>query len=190
MSSFRSSPDLIAHIDGASRGNPGPAACAVIMETADGTALTSFSKILGRTTNNMAEYHALLAALDYALEHHYPRLKVMSDSELLTLQIKGIYKIRSADLKPLHERARRMIAQLQAFTIVHVPRERNRKADQLANKALDIAEAGTDFAKFPQPLPRPSVRASATYHRGILRLHRELPLAEGEEVELDIRRKK
>ncbi len=139
MPAHRSSGDLIAHIDGASRGNPGPAAYAVLMETADGDRLTCFSKYLGRATNNVAEYQALLAALDYALEHHYPRLRVLTDSELMARQVEGSYKVKSTDLKPLHEQARRMIVKLEAFSIRNVPREENREADRLANEALDAA---------------------------------------------------
>ena len=132
--------EVIVHIDGASRGNPGPAAYAVVIETGDRALVTSFSKVLGQTTNNVAEYRALMAALDYALSHHHLRLKVLSDSELLVRQISGRYKVKSRGLKPLHEQARQMITQLEAFSIEHVPRERNRQADRLANQALDAAE--------------------------------------------------
>lgn len=136
---------VVAHIDGASRGNPGPAAYGVVLENQDGTPLTTLSKTLGNTTNNVAEYQALLAVLDYALEHHIRRLKVLSDSELLALQIQGVYKVKSPDLKPLHERARSAIARLESFSIQHVPREHNREADKLANKVLDAAEKNFEF---------------------------------------------
>jgi GxxExxY protein len=132
--------DAVMHIDGGARGNPGPAACAVVVAAADGAPLASFSKYLGETTNNVAEYRGLLAALEYALEHHYLRLKVVSDSELLVRQMQGRYKVKSADLKPLHEQARRLIDRLAAFSIEHVRREANREADRLVNEALDVAE--------------------------------------------------
>jgi len=134
--------DAVMHIDGGARGNPGPAAGAVVVAAADGAPLHSFSQVLGETTNNVAEYRALLAALEYALEHRYLRLKVVSDSELLVRQMQGRYKVKSADLKPLHEQARRLAGRLAAFTIEHVRREANREADRLVNQALDAAERG------------------------------------------------
>jgi probable phosphoglycerate mutase len=136
------SSEIIVHIDGASRGNPGPAAYAVLMESSDGSRLAGFSECLGETTNNFAEYQALLAALDYALSNNYMRIQVQTDSELLARQIEGVYKVKSPGLKPLHARARQMIARLESFSIQHVPRERNYEADQLANQALDAAERG------------------------------------------------
>lgn len=181
----REKADLVAYIDGASRGNPGPAAYGVVVETVEGERFAELQKTLGRATNNVAEYQALLAALDYALSHHHPRLKVISDSELLTRQIAGTYKVKSLDLKPLYEQARLRIARLEAFSIAHVRREQNRDADRLANQALDGAETPAFDAAVPEPL-----RTSATYRQGVLKPHRELPLAEGQEVELEIRRKK
>jgi ribonuclease HI len=136
------SPEVIAHIDGASRGNPGPAACAVVMESSGGSKLAGFSKYLGRATNNVAEYQALLAALEYALSHHYLRIHVQTDSELLALQIEGAYKVKNPGLKRVWAQARQMIARLESFSIEHVPREQNREADRLANQALDAAERG------------------------------------------------
>jgi ribonuclease HI len=189
--SQRSPQDVIAHIDGASRGNPGPAAYAVVLSTADGSPLISFSKVLGRATNNAAEYQALLAALNYAHEHHYRRLKILSDSELLVRQIEGRYKVKSSDLKPLYERARLLIAQLASVTIHHVPREQNSEADELANQALDNAAAGTGLRPMPVAARRPECfHVPATYHQGILKLREDLALADGEEVDLEIRRKR
>ena len=131
------SSEVIAHIDGASRGNPGPAAYAVVMESSEGSRLAGFSGCLGRATNNVAEYQALLAALEYALSNHYLRVHVQTDSELLARQIEGVYKVKSPGLKPLQQRAQQMIARLESFSIQHVPREQNREADRLANQALD-----------------------------------------------------
>ena len=128
--------EVIAHIDGASRGNPGPAAYAVVVESSDGSKLAGFSGYLGRATNNFAEYQALLAALEYALRNHYLRVHVQTDSELLARQIEGVYKVKSPGLKPLQEHARQMIARLESFSIQHVPREQNHEADRLANQAL------------------------------------------------------
>jgi len=179
---------VIMHIDGASRGNPGPAAYAVVVKTADGAPLAVFSKPLGQATNNVAEYEGLLAALGYAHRHHHLRVRMVSDSELLVRQIQGSYKVKSADLKLLHQQARQMIERLESFAIEHVRREHNREADRLVNKALDAAEAGKTPA---ESLPAAVVilHAAATHHRGVLELHHSLPLAEGEEVELEIRRK-
>jgi ribonuclease HI len=126
-----------ANIDGAARGNPGPAAYGVVVRRPDGTAHESLGKYIGRTTNNVAEYYALIAALDYAAASGIRRLRVYSDSQLIVNQIKGIYKVKHPDLRPLHERAKKQAAGLESFTIQYVPREQNRDADELANVALD-----------------------------------------------------
>jgi ribonuclease HI len=127
----------IANIDGASRGNPGPAAYALILKDASGQVVFQLGKKLGRQTNNVAEYYALLAALDYAVGHGIRALRIRSDSALLVQQMKGHYRVKSLDLKPLHERASKLARQLEYFVIEHVPREMNREADALANQALD-----------------------------------------------------
>jgi ribonuclease HI len=129
----------IANIDGASRGNPGPASYAVVLRDPGGKIVLELAKNIGRETNNVAEYYALLAALDYATSHGIRALRIRSDSELLVRQMQGRYKVKSADLKPLHERASKLARQLEYFTIEHVPREMNREADGIANVALDQA---------------------------------------------------
>jgi ribonuclease HI len=129
----------IANIDGASRGNPGPASYAVVIRDPNGKTILELSKHIGRETNNVAEYYALLAALDYATSHNISALRIRSDSELLVRQMQGRYKVKSVDLKPLHERASKMAKQLGYFAIEHVRRELNRDADALANVALDQA---------------------------------------------------
>jgi ribonuclease HI len=179
-------PEIVVHIDGASRGNPGPSAYAVVMESAGGSPLAAFSKFLGKATNNFAEYQALLAALEYAVSHQQRRIRVLTDSELLARQITGQYKVKHPALKPLHEQARRLIARLEGFSIEHVPREQNREADRLVNQALDAAGAGPGRPAALAPGP---LRTSATYQKGILKPHQQLPLEEGEEVEVEIRRK-
>src|SRR5580704_5795127 len=126
-----------ANIDGAARGNPGPAAYGVVMRRPDGTTHESLGKYIGRHTYNVAEYYALIAALDYAAASGIRRLRVLSDSQLIVNQIKGLYKVKHPDLRPLHERAKKQAASLEAFTIQYVPREQNRDADDLANAALD-----------------------------------------------------
>ena len=105
----------IANIDGASRGNPGPASYAVVIRDASGKIVLELAKRLGRETNNVAEYYALLAALDYASSHGIEALRIRSDSELLVRQMQGRYKVKSADLKPLHERASKLVRQLRIF---------------------------------------------------------------------------
>src|SRR3984893_15669638 len=126
-----------ANIDGAARGNPGPAAYGVIVRRPDGSTHESLGKYIGRTTNNVAEYYALMAALDYAAASGIKRLRVFCDSQLIVNQIKGLYKVKHPDLRPLHERAKKQAASLETFTIQYVPREQNREADDLANAALD-----------------------------------------------------
>jgi acyl dehydratase/ribonuclease HI len=126
-----------ANIDGAARGNPGPAAYGILIRRPDGKTHESLGKYIGRTTNNVAEYYALIAALDYAAASGIRRLRVYSDSQLIVNQIKGIYKVKHPDLRPLHERAKKQAAALESFTIQYVPREQNRDADDLANAALD-----------------------------------------------------
>jgi len=190
--------EIVAHIDGAARGNPGPAAYGVVIESAQGAPVAALAKFLGETTNNVAEYQGLLAALDYALNHHFRRLNVVTDSELMARQISGRYKVRSPGLRPLHEKAQAMIARLESFSIRHVLREHNREADRLANQALDDAEAGiAPPATVPRASPRASnpapaepLRTAAIFQRGVLKPLAPLPLHDGEEVELEIRRKK
>src|ERR1700691_1944155 len=126
-----------ANIDGAARGNHGPASYGVVVRRPDGKPLESLGKYIGRHTNNVAEYYALIAALDYAAAKGIKKLRVYSDSQLIVNQIKGLYKVKHPDLRPLHERAKKQAAGLEAFTIQYVPREQNRDADDLANVALD-----------------------------------------------------
>ena len=193
------SPEMVAHIDGGSRGNPGPAAYGVAIETAQGQPVTSLAKFIGETTNNIAEYQGLLAALDYALSHNYQHVRVLTDSELMARQISGRYKVRSPQLKRLHDQARAMIARLEAFSIRHVYREHNRAADKLVNKALDDVErGGRPHVPSPHAVPpkaRPAIpaeplRISATFQNGLLHPHTQLPLLDGEEVDMVIRRRK
>jgi ribonuclease HI len=128
---------ITAFCDGGSRGNPGPAGYGVYIEGPDGERLTELSHYLGTATNNVAEYSALLAALDYALREGRKRLRVIADSELLVKQIKGQYKVNSPDLRPLYDEAKRRIASLDMFRIEHVLRGKNQRADRLANIAMD-----------------------------------------------------
>ena len=128
---------LIAHSDGGARGNPGPAGYGVVIQDETGRKIASLSEYLGHQTNNFAEYQGLIAALEYALEHGHKALKVISDSELLVRQIKGIYKVKNATLQELHGRAKQLIAQMNWFSVDHALREHNQEADDLANRAMD-----------------------------------------------------
>src|SRR5713101_4286439 len=128
---------LIAHSDGGARGNPGPAGYGVVIQDETGRKVAALSQYLGHQTNNFAEYQGLIAALEYAVEHGHKALKVVSDSELLVRQIKGVYKVKNAILKELHARAKQLIMQLEWFSIDHALREHNREADNLANEAMD-----------------------------------------------------
>ncbi len=113
----------------------------VFIQDENGAKVAELSEFLGKKTNNFAEYSALLAALDYALAYGHMQLKAVADSELMVKQIKGQYRVNSPELRPLYEEARRRIARLEGFQIQHVLREKNRRADQLANEAMD---RGTD----------------------------------------------
>jgi ribonuclease HI len=181
----------VANIDGASRGNPGPASYAVVMRDPSGKVVLELAKRLGRETNNAAEYYALLAALDYASSHNINALRIRSDSELLVRQMQGRYKVKSADLKPLHERASKLARQLEYFVIEHVRRESNREADALANVALDsggFGPAAHEASAAPAPRPSPvRSRVPARFAKGILIPAEPLDLPEGAEVLLDIR---
>src|SRR6202041_2206998 len=126
-----------AHCDGGARGNPGPAGFGALIRDDHGTVLAELSEFLGMRTNNYAEYSGLLGCLQYAVDHHHPRLRVVSDSELMVKQIQGKYQVKSPDLKPLYEEAKRRIAKLEAFEITHALRHKNKDADRLANEAMD-----------------------------------------------------
>src|SRR6266404_2138694 len=149
-----------ANIDGGSRGNPGPAAYGVIIRDGSGEVVAKLKKYIGRMTNNVAEYYGLIAALDYAESHSVRAIRVESDSELLVKQMRGQYKVKSEDLRPLFERAQKMSKTFDSFRIEHVYREQNREADALANEALDETEGGKP--KLPAPAKSASSAKSET----------------------------
>jgi len=128
-------PRAAAWIDGASRGNPGEAGFGVLFELGeDSHEITGF---LGRTTNNVAEYAALLAALKFARDHDVQEVTIHSDSELLVRQLNGIYRVKAKHLIPMFLEVVRLKRELDRVQIKHVPREENREADRLANRAID-----------------------------------------------------
>lgn len=177
------------------------------MRDPDGKKILELGKNIGRETNNVAEYFALLAALDYAALQGITALRIRSDSELLVRQMEGVYKVKSPDLKPLHERAAKLARQLQYFAIEHVRRELNKDADALANVALDAGGtakienrkspvADKAVARIPADSNTPTGLQSmqpklpralrARYVNGSLILNNPIDLPEGTEVVLEV----
>ena len=128
----------VANIDGGARGNPGHAGYGARIQRADGTVI-ELKESLGIATNNVAEYRALLAALEWAAQHGVRTLHVRSDSELLVKQMRGEYRVKNPGLLPLYEEARALAARIGRVKFEHVRREHNRDADRLANEAMDEA---------------------------------------------------
>ncbi len=128
---------VVVHVDGGSRGNPGPAAAAAVVSTPDGDVLDEASELLGTVTNNVAEYRGLLLGLDRAAALGATEVEVVNDSELVAHQVNGRYKVKHPDMRALHAEA---LAALQGFgrwTVRSVPRAQNAAADRLVNQALD-----------------------------------------------------
>lgn len=136
------------HIDGAARGNPGPGAYAFVLERA-GHPPVEVAETLGRTTNNVAEYTALVRALERAAALHGRRLVISSDSELLVKQMNGEYRVKSEDLKALYDEAQALLNEFDRVTIQHVRREQNKRADALCNQVLDGAKPRQAAAASP-----------------------------------------
>jgi ribonuclease HI len=128
---------LHIHIDGGSRGNPGEAGFGVYVTAADGGEKAALYGYLGRATNNVAEYQALLHALRYALAQGARSVRVFSDSELVVKQMDGRYRVKHPDMIPLHREAKALMGRFADVKLTHVRREQNREADRLANRALD-----------------------------------------------------
>jgi ribonuclease HI len=176
-----------ANIDGGSRGNPGPASYGVVIRDPRGQVVAKLKKYIGRSTNNVAEYYGLIAALDYAQQHGIRALRVESDSELLVRQMRGQYKVKSPELRPLFERARKMAQTFDSFKIEHVYREQNAEADALANEALDDT-SGNPSPKLNTSQPQPQARKiRARFRNGALVPIDSLDLPEGSEVEILVR---
>jgi ribonuclease HI len=188
-----------ANVDGGSRGNPGPASYGVVIRDPRGEVVARLKKYIGRTTNNVAEYYGLIAALDYAQSNSIKALRVESDSELLVKQMQGQYKVKSADLKPLYERAKKMSQALPAFRIDHVYREQNREADLLANEAMDEASGKPPAVASRNPKVEsgnskrenrnliPTIKVRARFRSGILYPLEDVDLPDGAEVEILLR---
>lgn len=129
---------LDIYIDGAARGNPGPAGIGVVI-TQDGRVLKNISRFIGHKTNNVAEYTALIYGLEEALILRADKIRVWTDSELLSKQLKGEYRVKHENLKPLFEQIKHLAGSFGSFEIHHISRERNRGADKLAKKGIDSA---------------------------------------------------
>src|ERR1017187_6888041 len=138
---------MIAHVDGGSRGNPGPAGYGAYITDGEGKRGAGLSDFLGVQTNNFAEYSGLIAALEYAVEHGYGTVKAVSDSELLVKQMKGQYKVRSEALLAIYGEAKALVRKLDRFEIRHVLRHLNKDADRLANEAMDRGMGRASTAK-------------------------------------------
>jgi ribonuclease HI len=128
---------LTLQFDGGSRGNPGPAGIGVVVSAKDGTPLVTLGRFIGRATNNVAEYKALITVLQEAKKLGAKKILVRGDSELVIKQMKGLYRVKSPDMKPLYEEAKGLISQFEHATIEHNLRHKNELADKLANLAMD-----------------------------------------------------
>jgi ribonuclease HI len=150
---------LTLEFDGGSRGNPGPAGIGVVIRAADGTPLLTLGRYIGKATNNVAEYTALITAIEQAQKLGAKRIRIRGDSELVVRQMTGVYKVKHPDLIPLHRRAKALMAEFDGATIEHNYREKNELADRLGNLAMDRradvtdADAGIDANPLDAPGP-------------------------------------
>jgi len=132
---------VIVHVDGGARGNPGPAAAAAVVTDPDGQVLDEAAETLGTVTNNVAEYRGLLLGLQRARELGATEVEVVNDSELIAKQVNGEYRVKHADMKPLHRAATELLAEFDRWSMRSVPRAQNAHADALVNQALDAQRA-------------------------------------------------
>jgi ribonuclease HI len=153
---------LTLQFDGGSRGNPGPAGIGVVVSAADGTPLVTLGRFIGRATNNVAEYRALITAMEEAKKLGAKKILIRGDSELVIKQMKGEYRVKNPDMKVLHSEAQAMISQFSQAKIEHNLRHKNELADQLANLAMDrrgdVTEVPGVAASAPSPLDEPAAR--------------------------------
>ena len=147
---------ITLEFDGGSRGNPGPAGVGVVLRAADGTCLLTFGRFIGRATNNVAEYRALILGLEKARELGATRLMIRGDSELIVRQMTGEYRVKNPDLRELYDRAQHLFCQFDEATIEHNLRHKNALADKLANLAMDrradVTEADESSVDAPAPV--------------------------------------
>jgi ribonuclease HI len=128
---------LTVNVDGGARGNPGPAAVGVVLRDGEGSVVEQLGETIGRATNNVAEYRALLRGIELALEHGATELELIGDSELVVRQVEGRYKVKDATMRQLHGEVKAALAGLDGWSIRHVRRGENADADRLVNEALD-----------------------------------------------------
>ena len=128
---------VVVHVDGGSRGNPGPAAAAAVISTPEGDVIDEAAVTIGRATNNVAEYRGLLLGLERAKALGATEVDVVNDSELVAHQVNGRYKVKHADMKPLHAEALAALRGFERWSMRPVPRAQNAEADALVNQALD-----------------------------------------------------
>lgn len=154
---------LTLQFDGGSRGNPGPAGIGVVVSAQDGTPLVTLGRFIGRATNNVAEYRALITAMEEALKLGAKKIAIRGDSELVIKQMKGEYKVRHPDMKPLYAEAQGLLAQFDETRIEHNLRGKNAVADKLANLAMDRKTDVTDAgAAGPSNLDAPAPQATVS----------------------------
>jgi len=146
---------ITLEFDGGSRGNPGPAGIGVVLRAGDGTPLVTLGRFIGRATNNVAEYKALVAALSEAKKLGAKSVTIRGDSELIIKQMLGEYRVKHPDLKPLYEEARHLLHQFDHAKIEHNLRHKNELADKLANLAMDCKGEVQDAEESPSPLDAP-----------------------------------
>lgn len=130
---------VIVYTDGASRGNPGHAGIGVVLYDEEGNIIKEIFDYIGQTTNNIAEYKALIAGLNEALEMGYDEIEFYADSELMIKQINGLYKVKNEGIKPLYKQVCELLKEFQSYTATHIPREKNKRADELANEGIKQA---------------------------------------------------
>lgn len=140
-------PSIVAHVDGAARGNPGPAGIGVVLANHDGNVVKEIAEPLGRTTNNVAEYTALIRALEEARALGCSRISVYTDSELMARQISGQYRVKTEHLFPLYQRVMILLTYFDKATVTHVRREQNKRADALSNIGADRVSESTKDTK-------------------------------------------
>jgi ribonuclease HI len=128
---------VTVNVDGGARGNPGPAAVGVVVRDGNGEVLEERGETIGRATNNVAEYRALLLGIEMAAAHGASELELIGDSELVVRQVEGTYKVKDATMRELHTEVKRALQPFESWSIRHVRREQNADADRLVNEALD-----------------------------------------------------
>jgi ribonuclease HI len=156
---------LTLEFDGGSRGNPGPAGIGIVVRAADGTPLVTLGRYIGKATNNVAEYRALITAMEEAKKLGATRIKIRGDSELVVRQMTGVYRVKHPDLIPLHRQAKELFESFDAAAIEHNYREKNELADTLGNLAMDRRADVTDADADASPLDTPAPKASQAGQR-------------------------